>query len=135
MTKGKLARIDLSNGKITKDRVDGNLYSKFLGGKGYAAYLLFKELPWQVDPLSPQNKLIFMTGPLTGTRAPTGNRFCVCTKSPLTGAWLDTHCGGFWGPELRFAGYEGLIIEGKARNPVYVYIEDNEIRVLDADWL
>jgi len=135
MTKGKLARIDLSNGKITKERVDGNLYSKFLGGKGYAAYLLFKELPWQVDPLSPQNKLIFMTGPLTGTRAPTGNRFCVCTKSPLTGAWLDTHCGGFWGPELRFAGYEGLIIEGKARNPVYVYIEDNEIRVLDADWL
>ena len=135
MTRGKLARIDLSSGKITEERADRKLYSKFLGGKGYAAYLLFKELLWKVDPLSPQNKLIFMTGPLTGTRAPTGNRFCVCTKSPLTGTWLDTHCGGFWGPELRFAGYEGLIFEGRASNPVYVYIEDDEIRVLDADWL
>ncbi|MFB0551298.1 MAG: aldehyde ferredoxin oxidoreductase N-terminal domain-containing protein, partial [Nitrososphaeria archaeon] len=92
MIRGKIARIDLSGGEVSKEKVDEKLYSKLLGGKGYAAYLLFKELPRKVDPLHSQNKLIFMTGPLTGTRAPTGNRFCVCTKSPLTGAWLDTHC-------------------------------------------
>ncbi|MEX2706845.1 MAG: aldehyde ferredoxin oxidoreductase family protein [Candidatus Freyrarchaeum guaymaensis] len=135
MKNGRILRVNLSTGDITTERIDSNAARNFLGSKGLAAYYLFKELEKRVDPLSPENRLIFMTGPLTGTKAPSSCRFVVCTKSPLTGAWVDSSCGGFWGPELRFAGLDGIIIEGKAEKPVYIHIDDGKVSIRDAGFL
>lgn len=132
---GQLLRVNLSSGKISKEPLDLDVARRLLGGKGYAAYVLYNELRPGIDPLGPENKLVFMTGPLTGTPAPLGNRFCVCTKSPLTGAWLDSHCGGSWGPELKWAGYDGVIVEGVASRPVYVSVDNEDVRINDASWL
>jgi aldehyde:ferredoxin oxidoreductase len=135
MKNGKLLRINLSTENITVEKIDSEAARNFLGGKGLAAYYLFREMEKGVDPLSPENKLIFMTGPLTGTRAPSSCRFVVGTKSPLTGAWVDSSCGGFWGPELRFAGFDGIIIEGRAEKPVYIHIDDGKVSINDAGFL
>ncbi len=132
---GRMLRINLSEKSIEEEATDLEAAKKFLGGKGYAANLLFRELAKGTDPLGEDNKIVFMTGPLTGTRAPTGNRFCVCTKSPLTGTWLDAHCGGSWGPELKWAGYDGIVVEGRAKKPTYIHIHDDEIALRDASWV
>jgi len=128
----KLLRVNLSSSKIKPETIPTQIYKDFLGGKGFSAQLIFKELKAHTDPLSEMNKLVFMTGPLTGTVAPAACKFSVATRSPLTGAWLDAHCGGFWGPELRFAGYEGIIIEGRALKPIYLHIEDGQAEIRDA---
>ncbi|MEX2752088.1 MAG: aldehyde ferredoxin oxidoreductase family protein [Candidatus Freyarchaeota archaeon] len=135
MKDGKLLRVNLTTGDIVTEKIDSDAARNLLGSKGLASYYLFKELRRGVDPLSPENKLVFMTGPLTGTQAPSSCRFVVCTKSPLTGAWVDSSCGGFWGPELRFAGLDGIIIEGKAESPVYIHISDGEASIRDAGFL
>lgn len=135
MKNGKILRINLSIENVATEKIDSNAVRKFLGGKGLAAYYLFRELRKGVEPLSPENKLIFITGPLTGTKAPSSCRFVVGTKSPLTGAWVDSSCGGFWGPELRFAGFDGIIIEGKAEKPVYIHINDGKVSINDAGFL
>lgn len=131
---GKLLRVDLASEKIAIEDLKREVLQKFLGGKGLGAYLLFNELPRGLNPLSQENRLAFITGPLTGTVL-MGNRFAVCTKSPLTNAWLDSHCGGFWGPELKFAGYDGIIVEGRAKNPVYITVFDEEVQLHDAEML
>ncbi|MGQ9723277.1 MAG: aldehyde ferredoxin oxidoreductase family protein [Candidatus Jordarchaeum sp.] len=135
MKNGKLLRINLSTEDIATEKIESNAARSLLGSKGLAAYYLFKELRKGVDPLSPENKLIFMTGPLTGTKAPSSCRFVVCTKSPLTGAWVDSSCGGFWGPELRFAGFDGIIVEGRAKSPVYIHVDDGKASIRDAGFL
>jgi len=132
---GTMLRVNLSKGTVEEEPLDFDLSRKFLGGKGYGAYIVFRELKKGTDPLAPDNKLVFMTGPLTGTRAPTGNRFCVCTKSPLTGGWLDSHCGGSWGPALKWSGYDGIVVEGRAERPTYLYVHDCEKSLRDASWL
>ncbi len=132
---GKMLRVNLSEESISEEATDVSAAKSFLGGKGYAANLLFGELMPATDPLGEGNKIVFMTGPLTGTRAPTGNRFCVCTRSPLTGAWLDSHCGGSWGPELKWAGYDGIVIEGRSQKPVYLHIHNDQADLRDASWL
>jgi len=132
---GTILRAELTTKKIKKELLNKDIAYKFLGSKGYSAYLMFTETERGVDPLGPWNKLILMNGPLTGTRAPCSPRFSVCTKSPLTGTWLDSHCGGFFGPELKFAGYDGLVIEGRAPEPVYIVIEDEDVDIKDAKWL
>jgi aldehyde:ferredoxin oxidoreductase len=132
---GQMLRANLSTQEVSKEPLDWKVARDFLGGKGYSANLLFRELEPGLDPLGPDNKMIFMTGPLTGTRAPTGNRFCVSTKSPLTGTWLDAHCGGSWGPELKWAGYDGIIIEGRSEKPVYLHVHDDEAALRDAAWI
>jgi len=131
---GTILRVNLSTKDIKKEPLNKEIAQKLLGAKGLAAYYLFTETKKGIKPLGPENKLIFMTGPLTGTRAPCGNRFCVCTKSPLTGSWVDSHSGGIWGPELKWAGYDGIIIEGKAADPVYIWIEDDKVTIQDAKW-
>nr|MDO8082574.1 aldehyde ferredoxin oxidoreductase family protein [Candidatus Freyarchaeota archaeon] len=135
MKNGKLLRVNLNTENITTEKIDSDVARNFLGGKGLAAYYLFRELRKGVEPLSPENKLIFMTGPLTGTRAPSSCRFVVCTKSPLTGSWVDSSCGGFWGPELRFADLDGIIIEGRAEKSVYIHIDDGKVSINDAGFL
>lgn len=126
------ARVNLSTGKIFAYRFDESLESMFLGGRGVNSALLYDEVAAGTDPFSPENRLIFGTGPLTGTLSPGSGRFTITSKSPLTGIHGDSNAGGFWGPELRFAGYDHLIIEGRANKPVYLWIDDGMIEILDA---
>jgi aldehyde:ferredoxin oxidoreductase len=104
----------------------------FLGGASLAARILYPHLTADLDPLSPDAPLLFINGPLTGTSGPTTGRFVVCGKGPATGLWAESNIGGFWGPELRKAGYDGLWITGKAERPVYVWVEDGRFEVHDA---
>jgi aldehyde:ferredoxin oxidoreductase len=105
---------------------------KFLGGRGLASYFLYKRVPQRIDPLSPENLLIFAAGPLAGTGWPTGSRITVAAKSPLTSGLGYAHAGGDFGPELRFAGYDMLLISGKATTPVYIYLENTNQEIRDA---
>ncbi len=130
-----MLRVDLSSGSMEEEAIDPRTARSLLGGKGYGVGILYREIPPGLDPLGEENKIVLMTGPLTGTRAPTGNRFCLCTKSPLTGTWLDSHCGGSWGPELKWAGYDGIIIEGRSDEPKYLVIDNDDRELKDASWL
>ncbi|MCZ7381429.1 MAG: aldehyde ferredoxin oxidoreductase family protein [Candidatus Methanoperedens sp.] len=129
------ARIDLSKKKILVCRLNKKLETMFLGGRGINSALLYEEVPAGIDPFSPENRIIFGTGPLTGTLSPGSGRYTVTSKSPLTGIHGDSNAGGFWGPELRFAGYDHLIIQGRAEKPVYLWINDGSIEIRDASHL
>lgn len=130
---GKLLRVNLSTGEIKKEPLDLTVAKKFIGGRGLGSYLLAQEIDPKVDPLSPDNKIIFATGPLTGSSAPTSGRYMVITKSPLTGAIACSNSGGFWGAELKFAGYDLIIVEGKAAQPCYIYIKDDVVEIRNAE--
>ncbi|KYK35362.1 MAG: hypothetical protein AYK19_01890 [Theionarchaea archaeon DG-70-1] len=129
---GKIVRIDLETRKIKEIQLSKSLIKKYIGGSGFCSVTLYNELKPGIDPLGKENKLFFSTGPFTGTLWPQSSRYSVAAKSPLTDGWGEAHSGGFWGPELKFAGYDGIIIEGVSSNPVYVFIEDNKINVHDA---
>jgi aldehyde:ferredoxin oxidoreductase len=130
---GKILRIDLETRKIRKTSVSKSMIKKYIGGSGFCAVTLYQELKPGTDPLGKENKLFFATGPFTGTLWPQSSRYTVAAKSPLTDGWGESHSGGFWGPELKFAGYDGIIIEGISDNPVYMIIEDNSVSIHDAD--
>ncbi|SLM32438.1 Aldehyde ferredoxin oxidoreductase [Desulfamplus magnetovallimortis] len=117
--------IDLSNGQIERVPVPELLYDDYIGGKGFGARILYDRLAPGIDALGSDNLLMFMTGPLTGTIAP-AMRGCVVTKSPLTGIFLDSYFGGSFSPEIKYAGYDGIIITGRAEKPSWIWI-DNEI--------
>ncbi|MHA2347817.1 MAG: aldehyde ferredoxin oxidoreductase N-terminal domain-containing protein, partial [Candidatus Hodarchaeales archaeon] len=125
-------RIDLTQGKVTKEPISVDIIKNFIGGKGLGAYLLTKELKARVDPLSPKNKIIIATGPLQGSIVPICGRYCIVTKSPLTGLFLDSHAGGYVGSEIKFAGYDAIIIEGASNTPCYISIIDDDIQIRDA---
>ncbi len=129
---GKVLRINLTEGTSTVEDLDPILAEKFVGGRGLATKMYSDEVPVEVDVFAPENKLFIATGPLTGTPTPTGGRYMVVTKSPLTGTIASSNSGGYWGPELKFAGYDMVIVEGKAENPVYVMIEDDKVEIKDA---
>lgn len=131
---GKILNIDLSESTITSETIDVHEVEDYIGGKGYAAKLLWDRTPADFDPLGPQNIVIFATGPLTGTLCPS-TRMCIVTKSPLTGIFNDSYVGGHFGHELKFAGYDVLIIGGRAEKPVYLWIDDENIEIQNADWL
>jgi aldehyde:ferredoxin oxidoreductase len=120
-------RIDLSNQSIDEYKIPRQWEIDYLGGASLAARLLYEELLPELDPLSPDASLLFLTGPLTGTSGPAVGRFVVCAKSPATGLWGESNCGGFWGPELSMAGYAGVWIKGKADAPVYISIENKNV--------
>jgi aldehyde:ferredoxin oxidoreductase len=126
---GKLLDVDLSSGVITEQELGKELVEGYMGGKGFGAKILYDQLPPKCDPLSPENILVFATGPLTGTFTPASGRFEVCTKSPATGLWLDANCGGFFGPELKQAGYDGVIVRGRTEHPVMLVIEDSSFEL------
>lgn len=132
---GQTLTINLRTKSIEKEPLNKRIARTYLGSKGLSAYMLFKELEPGTNSLGPENRLVFMTGPLTGTTAPMSNRFSVSAKSPLTGSWCDSHCGGSWGPELKFAGYDGIIVEDKSPEPVYLNIVDDTVRILDAKFV
>lgn len=132
---GKILEVNLTT-RATKIYSPKEEYlTKFLGGKGLGARILLDELEPDADPLGPENPLIFATGPLTGTRAPTSGRFCVVTKSPATGLFLDSQIGGYFGAEMKFAGYDIIIVTGKSEKPVYLWINNNQVIIENASEL
>ena len=128
-----ILRIDLSSGIIENFLVPEDWEQDFLGGASLAARILYDTLTADLDPLSPESEILFMTGPLSGTAGPTAGRFVICAKSPATGLWGESHIGGFWGTELRKAGYDGLWITGKAETPVYLLIHDDQVNLFPAN--
>ena len=132
---GKLLRVDLSSGHWSVEEIPEDWRREYIGGRGLAARYLYEELDPTVDPLAPDNKLIFATGPLTGTPTPCGARYMVVTKGALTNAITTSNSGGHWGPEFKFAGYDLLILEGKAPTPSYLFIYDDRVEIRDAsEW-
>ena len=132
---GKLLRVNLTRGEVGVEDLRADWARDFIGGRGLGAKYLYEEMDPMVDPLSPDNKLIFATGPLTGTNASCGARYMVITKGPLTGAITTSNSGGHWGPELKFAGYDMVIVEGRAERPSYLFIYDDRIEIRSAEHL
>jgi len=129
---GKILRIDLSTGTASTEKPEEKMLRRYLGGSGFISYILWKELPGGIDPLDPQNKLIVATGPITGTPVIGSGRHSIGAKSPLTGTIVFSQVGEYWGTELKRAGYDVIIIEGKSETPVYIHINDDEISIRDA---
>ena len=107
---GKLARVDLTKGTVTVEALNRENARQFIGGRGLGTKMAYDELDPMLDPLGPDNKLYFMTGPFTGTPTPTGGRYMVITKAPLTGTIGSSNSGGYWGAELKFAGWDGISV-------------------------
>ena len=129
---GKILRVDLTRGTTSVDEPGENFYRQYLGGSGFINYFLLKELKGGEDPLGPENKLIFATGPVTGVPIAGSGRNNVAAKSPLTNGHGSADVGGFWSAELKFAGYDAIIVDGKAKSPVYLWIEDGNVEIKDA---
>ena len=130
---GQILRIDLTHGKIHKEPINETWAADYIGGRGLAARYLWELMPDRtVDPFSPENVLIFATGPLTGTNTSCGSRYMVVTKGALTNAITTSNSGGFWGPELKFAGYDFVILQGQAPRPQYLWIYDDTVELRDA---
>ena len=132
---GKVLRVNLTNGDISTEEPDASFYRMYFGGRGFVAPYLLKELNPGIDPLGPENKLIFASGVVTGAPLAGSGRSGVGGKSPLTGGFGASEMGGFWGYELKRAGYDAVVVEGKAPGPVYVWIHDGEAEIRDAEHL
>ncbi len=131
----EILKIDLSSGVISSNPIPAEWQQDYLGGASLAARLLYDHLSVQLHPLDALAPLLFLNGPLSGTSGPAVGRFVVCGRSPATGLWGESNCGGFWGPELRQAGFDGLWIEGRASQPVYLWIQDGKVEIRDATHL
>jgi aldehyde:ferredoxin oxidoreductase len=129
---GYVLNLDFNTGAAEIVDLPQDLKENYLGGKGFGARILYDELPAQCDPLSPDNILVLATGAFTGTLVPTGCRAVITTKSPLTGAWLDSNCGGTFGAEMKMAGFDLIKIKSRAEKPVYLYINNHRVTVEDA---
>ncbi|WP_339104747.1 aldehyde ferredoxin oxidoreductase family protein [Haloterrigena salinisoli] len=129
-----VARIDLSDEEVNYESIDDEDAEKYIGARGLGVKYVFEQGP-DVDPLGPDNLLAFMNGPLSGTQVTMSGRIAVCTKSPLTGTVTDSHHGGWSGARLKWAGFDGLLFEGQADEPVYAVVEDGEVELRDASHL
>jgi aldehyde:ferredoxin oxidoreductase len=132
---GKILRVDLGKGTCKSEPLNMDWARAYLGSRGLATKYIVEEVDPKVDPLSSANKIIWATGPLTGTMASTGGRYTVVTKGPLTGAIACSNSGGYWGAELKMAGWDMVIFEGKSAKPVYLFIEDDKAELRDASHL
>ena len=132
---GKILRVNLSEGKVSVEDIPEDWRRKYLGGVGVGTKYLYDEVPKGADPLGPENKLIFMTGPLTGTVSPSAGRYDVMAKSPLTGIWGHGNSGGQWANPFKRSGFDGIIFEGISPTPVYLKIENGEAELRDASHL
>ena len=130
---GKILRVNLTTSTITEEFPDEETLRLYLGGAGLATKYLFDETEKGIDPLGPENILIFMTGPLTGTRSPSTGRYSVVTKAPLTNGWGQANSAGFWGRDFKRSGFDGVIFEGIAAKPVYLLTEDGKAELVDAE--
>jgi aldehyde:ferredoxin oxidoreductase len=129
---GTVLRVNLTSGSITTETFPRELARKYIGGRGLATKMLSDEVDPKVDPLAPENKLFFATGPLTNTSAPTGGRYMVITKSPLTGLVASSNSGGYFGARMKKAGYDIIVFEGKSEKPVYLVLGDDKVELRDA---
>ncbi|MEM3506047.1 MAG: aldehyde ferredoxin oxidoreductase family protein [Candidatus Bathyarchaeia archaeon] len=129
---GKILRVNLSKKEIKTQPLKKELARNYIGGSGFAIRILYDELKPGIDPLGAENKLFIGTGPLTGTLWANAGRFMVAAKSPLTGIWGESHCGGHFGPELKYAGYDAILIEGISKEPTYLRIIDDEVKLENA---
>jgi len=132
---GKLLDVDLTSGKTKNFPVAEGMMEKYLGGRGLGARLLFDLLPAGTDPLSPENVLLFLTGPLTGSTVTGTSKFVVVTKSPLTGGWCDSYSSGRIAVEIKKAGYDGMVIRGRSNHPCYLKIDGSGVEIREADAL
>lgn len=132
---GKILRVNLSKGTTSVETIDVQTAKDFIGGRGWAIKYLYDELNPKVDPLAPENKLIFATGPLTSTPAPTGNRYMVVTKSPLTGTLSNSNSGGTFPTEMKRTGFDMFIFEGAAQKPVYLWVDHGKVEIRPAGHL
>jgi aldehyde:ferredoxin oxidoreductase len=129
---GTILRVNLTDGKVTRELTPAQLARDFIGGRGFGVYFLFKEVPVHADPLGPDNKLIISTGPLSGMLAPGGGKCDWTTKSPLTGGYADASMGGHFTAEMKYAGLDTIILEGASPKPVYLFIDNDKVQLLDA---
>jgi aldehyde:ferredoxin oxidoreductase len=129
---GKILRVDLTKGRVDVEKLDEKMARKFIGGSGLATKILSDETGAKTDPLGPENRLIFMTGPFAATPVITSGRHHMVTKSPLTGAYTESDSGGTWGPYLKRAGFDGIVVTGKASKPVYLWVTDGKAEIRDA---
>ncbi|MBA7584105.1 putative oxidoreductase YdhV [subsurface metagenome] len=132
---GKVLFIDLSSGEIKKELLRESDYENYLGGYGLACKIIYERMKANVDPLGPENILAFTTGLLVGTPAISGLRFTVSAKSPLTRTWGDANCGGYFAPALKFSGYDAIFFTGCAQKPKYLFIDNGEVKLCDAEEL
>ncbi|PAB59865.1 aldehyde ferredoxin oxidoreductase family protein [Anaeromicrobium sediminis] len=130
--KGKVLRVNLKDRTYKVEDLNLHMAKKYIGGRGLGTKMFMDEVDPKVDALSPENKLLVVTGPLTGSPTPTGGRYMVVTKSPLTGTIASSNSGGFWGAQLKFAGYDVIVVEEKADKPVYISIVDGVVEIRDA---
>src|SRR5574337_1847583 len=130
-----ILRVNLTRGTVKKETLDPKLARAYIGGRGLGTKILYDEIDPKVDPLSGNNKLIMATGPLTGTNASTGGRYMVITKSPLTGAIACSNSGGYIGAEIKFCGYDLIVFEGRAKSPVYLWLNNDKVEIRPADKL
>ncbi|MCK5239821.1 MAG: aldehyde ferredoxin oxidoreductase, partial [Candidatus Thorarchaeota archaeon] len=127
--------VDLTKGKIHKKEMEKEWARLYLGGTGVSAKILWDRTGPDTDPLSPDNVLVVGTGPLTGVMFSPSARMMFAAKSPLTGVWGESHVGGFFGPEMKFAGFDFVILNGRSPKPVYLYLNDGEAELRDASHL
>ncbi|MEE9610657.1 MAG: aldehyde ferredoxin oxidoreductase N-terminal domain-containing protein, partial [Desulfatiglandales bacterium] len=128
---GAILFVDLTEGKISREPT-GSYSPSFLGGRGIDDKLLYDHISPGVDPLGPGNVIAMGTGPLSGTCLPSSGRLDIMSKSPLTGLWGDSNMGGYFAPELKFAGYDNILITGESEKPVYLFIENDRVELRDA---
>ncbi len=130
--KGALLHIDLTKKTSKSVPIPEIILRKYIGGRGLGAKLYWDFVPSAADPLEPENVFMVLTGPLSGTMAPCGCKHLIVTKSPASGGWLESYSSGLISSEIKFSGYDGLVITGRAEQPVYVTIEDDTVRFHDA---
>lgn len=130
--KGKLLRVNLTTKEVKSEALNEEWAQKYLGGRGYGTRLLLEEIDPKIDPLSEENKVIFATGPLDGTLAPSSGRTMVITKGPLNGAIACSNAGGHFGPALKHTGYDMIVVEGKSAEPVYIWINKGKVEIRSA---
>ena len=132
---GRLLRVDLTKGQVKAEELDEGVLRALIGGKGLGAWILYRELKPGVDPLGPENLIAFLTGPAAATNIPGASRLACVFKSPLTGIWGESYCGGSIAPELKAAGFDGIVITGRSKGPVMLVVEDGEAELRPAEHL
>jgi aldehyde:ferredoxin oxidoreductase len=133
--RGKILSVDLSSGETSEVPIEPKMARQFIGGAGLAARLLYDMIDAATDPLSPENPLLFLTGPFSGTMVPTGSKTSVCTKSPLTGLWAHSTVGGHLGADIKYVGYDGILLQGAADRPVYLFVDNSKVEIRGAEHL
>jgi aldehyde:ferredoxin oxidoreductase len=132
---GKILRVDLAKASVSQEAIPQDLFDKYLAGAALASHYLYHEVPKGADPLGAENKLIAMTGSLTGTIAPSTGRFAWVFKSPLTDIWAQSNSAGFWGVDFKKTGFDGIIFEGVSPDPVYLVVEEDKAELRSAKHL